>query len=184
MKQLKSDLLKEMKTLTEKALRQGQDMKNKSQETLNRKSNEKSWSALECLEHLNLYGDFYLPEIESRILAAPPDKRDDIFNSGLIGNYFAKLMKTEGGKIKKMQSPKDKNPIGSQLNQTTVDRFIKQTERLMSLLEMSESVSLNHTKCAISISKMIRLKLGDTLRFYIYHIERHLAQAERALNNR
>ena len=37
-----------------------------SEEVLNFKESPKSWSVLECLEHLNLYGDFYLPEIEKR----------------------------------------------------------------------------------------------------------------------
>ena len=32
-------------------------------ETLNWKETKDIWSILECLEHLNLYGDFYIPEI-------------------------------------------------------------------------------------------------------------------------
>ena len=37
------------------------------------------------------------------------------------------------------------------------------------------------TKTAISISKLIKLRLGDTFRVLIYHNERHIKQAERAI---
>ena len=36
-------------------------------ETLNWKETPDRWSILECLEHLNLYGDFYIPEIRKRM---------------------------------------------------------------------------------------------------------------------
>ncbi len=150
-----------------------------NEEVLNLKPNAESWSKLECLEHLNLYGDFYLPEIERSILMA---KRPSwhVFKSGVIGNYFAKLMQPkENGTIKKMKSPDDKNPAKSDLSVATVDRFLKQLDHLLRLLEMAKKVDLTHTKTAISISKMIKLRLGDTLRFYVYHIERHVVQAER-----
>jgi hypothetical protein len=150
-----------------------------NEQALNLKPDAESWSKLECLEHLNLYGDFYLPEMERSILHA---KRPSwhVFKSGVIGNYFAKLMQPkENGIIKKMKSPADKNPAQSDLTVTTIDRFLKQMEHLLRLLEMAKRVDLTHTKTAISISKMIRLRLGDTMRFYVYHIERHVAQAER-----
>lgn len=31
------------------------------------RENPTAWCILECLEHLNLYGDFYLPQIENSI---------------------------------------------------------------------------------------------------------------------
>lgn len=146
---------------------------------LNRKPTAESWSKLECLEHLNLYGDFYLPEIERSLLQAKHGSQPE-FKSGVFGGYFTKLMQAKpDGTIKKMKSPADKNPVHSKLSVTTVERFLKQQEQLLRLLEMARRVDLTRTKTAISISKMIKLRLGDTLRFYVYHIERHVAQAER-----
>ena len=37
-------------------------LKLKTDKELNWKESSKSWSVLECLEHLNLYGQFYIPE--------------------------------------------------------------------------------------------------------------------------
>ena len=136
------------------------------------------WSILECLEHLNLYGDFYLPEIEKQIIANQHKTGSTIFKSGIVGNYFANLMEVKDGKIKKMKSPKDKNPSRTALSITTINRFLKQQEQLLNLLQRSRGIDLTRTKTAISLSKFIRLRLGDTLRFYTYHIERHVWQAE------
>lgn len=154
-----------------------------SPDQLNRKPSAEGWSILECLEHLNLYGDFYLPEMERRILGAKRVNEPKVFKSGVIGNYFANLMIPKEG-MKKMQSPKDKNPVTVQsvLTMATIDRFLKQQEHLLRLLNQAHKVDLTKTKTAISISKMIKLRLGDTFRFYVYHIERHVAQAERILD--
>lgn len=147
-------------------------------EQLNYKASPESWSILECLEHLNLYGDFYLVEMERRILAAKKTEKPGMFKSGLIGNYFAKLMIPKAD-MKKMKSPKDKNPANSNLSVATIERFLKQQEQLLRLLNMARNTDLIKTKTAISLSPLIKLRLGDTFRFYVYHIERHVAQAER-----
>ena len=143
--------------------------------------NGERWSALECLEHLNLYGDFYLVEIEKRIITTPRKNVSTKFKSGILGNYFANLMEVKDGKITKMKSPKDKNPSRSPLSITTISRFLKQQERLVSLLNECRSIDLSKTRAAISLTNLIKLRLGDTLRFYCYHIERHVLQAQRAL---
>ena len=173
-------LLSELIAQTEKATATVRAYRDLSSEQLNFKPGPESWSILECLEHLNLYGDFYLPEMERRILAAKPVSNPGIFRSGLIGNYFANLMKP-GKKMIKMQSTKDKNPVHAQstLSAATIDRFLKQQDHLLRLLQLAKKVDLTRTKTAISISKMIKLRLGDTFRFYVYHIERHVAQAEK-----
>jgi hypothetical protein len=111
-----------------------QKFKNLSPEELNYKEASGRWSILECIEHLNLYGDYYLPEIEKEILKKGPDPKAELFKSGLLGNYFANLMQIRNGKITKMKSPADKNPINSSLSVTTLDRFLKQQDRLKSLL--------------------------------------------------
>ncbi len=139
------------------------------------------WSILECLEHLNLYGDFYLVEIEKQILTSPRKNNSTKFKSGILGNYFANLMEVKGGKITKMKSPKDKNPSNKDLSITTINRFLKQQEQLVNLLNQCRSIDLTRTKAAISLTNLVKLRLGDTLRFFCYHIERHVLQAERAL---
>lgn len=175
--QLIDELLQLIETTTASAKR----FKELTPAQLNYKKSPDSWSILECIEHLNLYGDFYLPGIQKQVLKAEKVSADSTVKSGWLGNYFANLMQVKNGEVKKMQSPKDKNPINSQLSVTTIDRFLKQQQLLTSLLTQSKTIDLTKTKTAISLSNLIKLRLGDTFRFLVYHIDRHIQQAEGVL---
>ncbi len=175
-------LLVDLTNRTKQLIQEAELFKEKSEEVLNYKKDPASWSALECLEHLNLYGRFYLPEIKKRIQEGK-GKSDPVFNSGWLGNYFANSMLPKdlstGSGLKKMKTFKNMNPINSQLDKQVIDEFLNQQKELLQLLEESRRISLNKTRTAISISKLIKLKLGDTFRFVIYHNQRHMAQALR-----
>lgn len=151
---------------------------------LNFKERPEKWSILECIEHLNRYGDFYLPEIQKAVAANRSNDPSPVFKSGVIGNYFAKLMKVENGKITKMPSPADKNPVGSKLSPATIDRFLEQQDMLTSLLNEARHCDLIRAKVPISLTRFIKLRLGDTFRFFVYHIERHVIQAEKVRDSR
>lgn len=180
MKQTK--LISDLKSMIQNHINDVQKFKSFSNEQLNYKSTPEKWSILECLEHLNLYGDFYLVEIEKRILAAKKIqgiKKD--FKSGWLGNYFATSMlpSEDGSKMKTMKTFKDKYPKSSDLPRTTIDRFLKQQQMMLGLLDLAEEIDINQVKTNITILKgIIRLKLGDTFRFVIYHNHRHIIQAQ------
>ncbi len=177
---MKTDLLlKDLSEMTRTNLNSSREFLQRTAVELNHRPASESWSALECLAHLNLYGDFYLPEIE-RALESSRHSTEEDFKSGLLGNYFAKMM-LPGGKLKKMKTFKEKDPFGSDLDKTTIEKFIRQQEQLLDLLCRSSQVSLTRTKTAISISKLLKLRLGDTFRVVIYHNQRHLVQAQKAL---
>lgn len=145
------------------------------------KSNANEWNILECLEHLNLYGDFYLPAIEAQMLQ-PKKTTAGSYSPGLWGNYFVKLVRVHE-KQKKMRTTADKNPakLQPQLGITVINRFLRQQERLKALLVRAQTLHLGKIKTPVSISRLIRLKLGDTLRFVVYHNERHVCQAQRVV---
>ena len=126
---------------------------------------------------MNLYGNFYLPEIESKIKNSTT-KSESEFKSGFLGNYFAKSMLPKD-KLNKMKTFKDKNPLNANLDKSVIDKFIEQQVKLLDLLSQSRNVSLNKVKIQTSISSLIKLKLGDTFQFFINHIIRHLKQIER-----
>ncbi len=148
-------------------------------EALNWKSNPERWSILECIEHLNMYGEFYLPEIEKRI-SNSVYKTVPIYKSGLLGNYFANSMLPQEN-MNKMKTFDDKNPAGSQLDRSTLDRFIAQQQKTLDLLEKARQVNLSKTKASLSITRLIKLRLGDTFRVIIYHNQRHIKQAQAVL---
>lgn len=138
-----------------------------------------SWSVLECIEHLNLYGKYYLPQIKKHIEATTTQPENTI-RKGWLGNYFAQSM-LPGNHMKPMKTFKSKNPINQQLSKSTLHEFIAQQALMLELLEASKRISLNKVKIPTSISVLIRLKLGDTFQFLINHQLRHFNQLERAL---
>ena len=144
-----------------------------------------SWSANECLQHLNSYGSFYLPAIESVLSRSVKRESSTQFSSGWLGNYFAKLMTPGiGGKpSKKMNSPKNHAPKTIIDSRLVISEFIDQQEKLLALLNTAKKFDLNTVKVGISIAPFIKLKLGDVFRFVIAHQVRHIFQAERALAN-
>ena len=162
---------------TEQIINQVENLKTYDLHTLTWRENETSWNILECLEHLNLYGDFYLPQMESKIKSSNT-KAGSEFKSGLLGNYFAKSMLPKE-KLNKMKTFKDKNPLNVRLDKMVIDKFIDQQIKLLELVNQSRKVSLNKVKIPTSISSLIRLKLGDTFQFFINHIIRHLSQIDR-----
>lgn len=173
-------LLVDLANRTKQLIREAEGFKQQSDETLNFKEDETSWSILECLEHLNLYGRFYLPEIKKRIHEGK-GKKESIFKSGWLGNYFANSMLPKA-KLNKMKTFRNMNPINSKLDKKVIAEFVDQQNEILRLLEDSRKISLNKTRTAISISKLIKLKLGDTFRFVIYHNQRHMLQAQRIEN--
>lgn|SRR5690606_10260008 len=179
MKILSSILIEELKSFTQTHLEKAEEWKNLSLEILQKRPNEMAWNALECLEHLNYYGDFYISEIK-RVMENSHLKNQEYFYSGILGNYFAKMMlpKEKGGK---MNTFKEMNPFEKNLDQSVIDKFIKQQKELLDLLKLAESKNLTKIKTRISISKWIKLRLGDTFRVVIYHNFRHIKQAEKAI---
>lgn len=173
-------LLTDLANRTKQLIEEAKQFRERPDEELNYKTNPESWSVLECLEHLNLYGRFYLPEI-SRCIRKGKGKREAIFKSGWLGNYFANSMLPKK-QLNKMKTFKNMNPLNSQLDRRVIDEFLDQQKALLRLLEESRKISLNKARTAISISKLIKLKLGDTFRFVIYHNQRHMAQANRIEN--
>lgn len=149
------------------------------QHTLTWKANPQSWSVLECLEHLNLYGRFYLPQMALRIKAATSGPEPE-FKSGFLGNYFANSMLPKE-KLNKMKTFKDKNPLNARLDLSVLDNCLAQQTELLNLLKQARRVSLNRVRIETSLSSLLRFKLGDTFRFIINHILRHLSQAERVV---
>jgi len=151
-------------------------------DVLRKRESPHSWSVLECVEHLNRYNDFYIPEFKRRIEAST-FPADPIFSSKLLGGYFAKSMLPKK-KLNKMKTFKDKDPIFENIDRSVIEKFIQQQMEFLILLEKARTVSLNKTKVNISITKWIRLTLGDGLMFFVNHITRHQQQMERGIGGR
>lgn len=176
------ELIDDLRQRTEWSLAASHRFLSLTDEQLNQREDDDRWSVLECLEHLNRYGYYYLPEITKTIATAATSSASMKFTSGWMGNKMA-LSLQPGDEGTKMKTFKNMNPIGSQLNRKVIDIFIAQQEETLNLLERCRTVNLSKLKTGITLTKFIRLRLGDTLRVVIYHNQRHVEQAERVLVN-
>jgi hypothetical protein len=54
---------------------------------------------------------------------------------------------------------------------------------LIHIFDLSSTVNIRKVKIPISISKIIRFRLGDALLYVVYHNQRHFQQALNILNH-
>jgi uncharacterized damage-inducible protein DinB len=147
-------------------------------EQLEKSSSPERWSVLQCLEHLNRYGEFYLPEF-SRCLKKAPNANEENFSSGYWGKLFTQGMLPKE-KMKTMKAFKSKSPNKSEVNKTVLHTFLDQQKELLSILEQARQVDLRKHPCRLTIP-LLKMRLGDTLRFYVFHHIRHVVQAQNEL---
>ncbi len=181
MKISSAELIKDLKARTSNVLEELKSFKNLPEVRLNQKLSNDSWSMFECIEHLNMYGRFYIPEMKGRMEQSNHPVTSE-FKSSWLGEYFAKSMLPKE-KLNKMNTFKDKNPMGSTLDFSALDELIEQQEQLLELLDYAANKNLTKIKTSITISNLIKLRLGDTFRVVIYHNQRHLEQAKRVLRS-
>jgi hypothetical protein len=139
------------------------------------------WSVIQVFEHLNSYGRYYLLAMERSMNKGSGPV--EYFKPGWIGDYFTKLMKPgEDGQVSnKMKSPKDHRPSKYPDAFPVLNTFLEQQQYLLDLLESAKSKNIGAIRTPISISRFIKLKLGDTFRFFVAHEQRHFIQINNAL---
>ncbi len=139
------------------------------------------WSVIQVVQHLNTYGEFYLPAIRKAMQKSAPAR--PYFKPGWLGNYFTKMISPDAvGNIgKKMKAAPRHCPSFHADAQPVISLFLEQQYALLGLLEKAGSKDLAGIKTPISITSFIKLRLGDTFRFLVAHQERHFVQIERTL---
>ena len=75
---------------------------------------------------------------------------------------------------------KNMNPIDGNVRSDVATIFEAHLIHLVNLLESSKEKEILNKRIATTLSKLIRIKTGDTFRFVINHNERHLRQAMKA----
>lgn len=160
-----------------------EEFQNLEEELLLAPANDNGWSIAQCLEHLNRYGNYYLPQIEEAMVKKRHLNPAEFFKSSWAGNYFTKMMEPETGK-KKIKAFKNYRPERELEPHSVVAEFIHQQEKLLKLLNESRNKNLNKIKIPVSIAKWMKLKLGDVFQFLIAHNERHIKQALRVMDQK
>jgi hypothetical protein len=183
------ELLSELRTITDRnidVLRQR--FSNLSEQQKRWKKDTNSWSILEVFAHLNAYASYYHPVFLNRIETTRFRDPKDNFISSPLGKSAWKSVKLGNARNvkRRMKSPKSFNPTFETdlIQGTDIETFEKDQLHLLTILTKAEEVNLRKVKVPLSISKIIRLRLGDALQFVIYHNERHMQQALNIIENK
>ncbi len=152
-----------------------------SEEELNYKPGPDVWSALECIEHMNIADAHYLFQFEQKLKSGTPSSGRP-FKSGLLGNLFVKGIKPkEDGSIpNRMKTFQKLRPTVTALYDTT-NRFLEDQDRMIHCLEKSRALELNKNKVPTFLGRLVPLNLGDAYRFVIAHNQRHIQQIKNTL---
>lgn len=183
MKKIKTlDLLESLKSDSRQVILETNYLLHQDPEILTQQPEEGKWSVAQILEHLNSYGRYYLPLIETSINNERYHPKD-YYRPGLLGDYFTKSMlpKKNGQVTNKMQAPKNHRPPVDVDNNKVIQEFLRQEHLLLDLLDRAGETNIEQIRIPISISRFIRLRLGDTFRFLVAHHQRHFVQVNNAL---
>lgn len=154
---------------------------NYSPNQLSWKPNAQTWSLNEIFAHLNAYSSFYNTKFHERI-----DKTK--FRTPRINFISSPLGKSAWGSMKlgnarnvkrKFKSPKEFNPtVNPQLvTGTDAAKFLEMQQDFLTIIEKSVTVDLKRVKVPLSMTNLVRLRLGDALLYVTYHSDRHMEQA-------
>jgi hypothetical protein len=175
-------LLERLAADVRKILLKTESLKNMSETELREKPGENAWSVVEVLAHLNYYARFYITAMEEQLDGHQTQPRPT-FKPGWFGNYFTKVIgPSSDGEVKnKMTTPKDGRPLAPlELDpKAELREFIQHQHQLLNLLRIAQSADLGRLRVPITLTRFIRLKLGDTFRFVIAHEQRHFQQIDR-----
>ncbi|MEO0726553.1 MAG: DinB family protein [Bacteroidota bacterium] len=178
------ELIQELDHTVRQGITQIEELKQRSLDALQADPQQGKWTAAQHLFHLNFYASFYTEAMEASLDQAK-SKPKETFRSGWLGNYFTQIIgpaEVDMPLKTKMKSPDNaKPPAGSELDvYAQLEAYLGFQHRLLYLLQRAQQVDLGGHRVSISISRFIRLKLGDTFRFVVAHQERHLQHLERA----
>jgi hypothetical protein len=152
------------------------------------KPNPQVWCINEVLAHLNQYAVYYHETFINKIENTKFNDPKSQFISSPLGKSAWKSMKLgAANNIKrKFQSPKNFNPSihPNTVSDDELNIFEKKQIELINIIEKAKEVNIQRVKIPISISKFVRLKLGDALLFVVYHNERHLQQIKNLIEHR
>lgn len=175
----KTELLASLENEVAKHLSTIASFQHLSEETLLKSATNDAWSIAQCIEHLNTYGRYYLPEIKKGLEKSSENVAKSTFTGTWLGSYFTKMMLPSSKK--KYKAFNAHIPAKSLDARQVLVEFIEQQKTLLSYLKIAQNKDLDAIQIPISIGKLIKLKLGDVFQFIITHDERHLQQALRNL---
>lgn len=174
-------LIQELQDITQKNIEVVEKkLSHLSEEQKTWRSSADVWNVLEICAHLNEYASFYHNVFKDKIEKTKFKSPRETFTSSPLGRSAWRSMKLgRANNVKrKFKSPKNHNPsLAPELvSGNDIADFLSNQKEMLEIVDLARTVSLRRVKVPISISRIVRLRLGDALMFVIYHNQRHVQQ--------
>jgi len=155
-----------------------------SNEAFNAKPSEDSWSAGECVVHLNTIAKGYLPAMDAAVDDPGAPRGEGPFRYGWVSRMFIRSLRP--GSRPLPTAPAMKPPAAEGLRSDidrarAVDRFDADIDRYLALIDAAEGLDLARIRIPSPFLPLMRLPVGAFLEALGQHSLRHVLQAERAV---
>lgn len=139
---------------------------------------EGRWSVGECVAHLNLTSQAYLPRIHGILAGAPRTGAPARFRRDFLGWLIWRVL--EPGKGGKAKTTAEFIPSGTEPAADIVATFERLQQEQLELIRQSDGVPLHKLKVGSPFSDRMKYSVYSALTILPRHQHRHLLQAERA----
>jgi hypothetical protein len=149
-----------------------------------RRNDQSRWSAGECVAHLNLTSEAYIPRIRKAIEEARtmPPKTGGAYRPDLIGRIFGKLVgpipKIGKLRIGKVRTTPAFVPNANLPKQQLLSEFKRLQLELMRQVRECDGLPIDKVKIVSPFGEKIHYDCYSALVLLPRHQERHLEQAE------
>jgi len=145
---------------------------------LNWKPRRDAWSVGECLEHLCLSNEVYVPSIRAALTAAPTGPVEEI-TTGWFGRWFIRTYIEPSTQRSRAKAPAKITPVASHITAAIVFRFIASNARVREAIALAQGHDVNRVRFRNPFIPAIRFTVGTGLQILTRHNHRHLLQADR-----
>ncbi|TVP78362.1 MAG: DinB family protein [Gemmatimonadales bacterium] len=161
-----------------------------SEARMNRRPEEGTWSAAECIRHLNLTAALMAPKLEAAIRKAKERglEGEPPFSTGWLGSWF---LDGSGPGARPLPVPGRYRPEGSRDDAPsssldvarTVAEFDELQQRWLDLIEEGRGLQLDAVRAPSPVIPILRLNVATWIEGMPGHQMRHLKQMRRALGD-
>ena len=145
-------------------------------EQLNWKRVETEWSVGQCLEHLALSNEVYLPVIE-RALTGQPERVVQEVTPGWFGRWFLTDVIEPSATSARRRAPRKIAPAAA-VDRSILERFHRTNIEARTVLRRASRLDINRIRFTNPFVPVIRFTAGTGFVILATHQRRHLIQAE------
>ncbi len=147
------------------------------QAQLNWRPSANAWSVGQCLEHLYIANQVYLPPM-SKALDGNPTSPVQTITPGWLGRWFIRTYIEPSSQSARARAPGKIAPA-QEIDASVLDRFLRSNDHARALVRQASAYDVNRIRFVNPFVPLVRFTVGTGLEILWRHECRHLLQAER-----